>query len=72
VLFFFAVVGMCEFIFAARGWLIHGFDQTLDGELLDRYVEHVVELILVGIDGAARPAPGSKPSGSVNTGRQHG
>jgi AcrR family transcriptional regulator len=54
VLFFFAVVGMCEFIFSARGWLVHGFGRALDEELIERYVEHVVELVLAGIgaDGA--------------------
>jgi AcrR family transcriptional regulator len=49
VLFFFSVVGMCEFIFSARGWLVHGFGQDLDDEFIDRYVDHVVEFVLAGI-----------------------
>ena len=48
-LFFFSVVGMCEFIFSARGWLVHGFGQELDDDFVERYVAHVVELVLVGI-----------------------
>lgn len=49
VFFFFSVVGMSEFIFSARGWLVHGFGLSLDAELVDRYVDHVVELVRVGI-----------------------
>jgi TetR/AcrR family transcriptional regulator len=49
VLFFFSVIGMCEFLFTARGWRIHGFGLELDDEVVDRYVDHVVELVLAGI-----------------------
>jgi AcrR family transcriptional regulator len=35
VLFFFSVVGMCEFVFAARPWLRYGFDVELDDELVE-------------------------------------
>jgi AcrR family transcriptional regulator len=49
VLFFFSIVGMCEFIFSARGWLVHGFGQELDDDFVARYVDHVVELVLAGI-----------------------
>jgi AcrR family transcriptional regulator len=49
VLFFFAVVGMCEFIFSARGWLVHGFGLALDDAFVDRYVDGVIELVLRGI-----------------------
>jgi AcrR family transcriptional regulator len=49
VLFFFAVVGMCEFIFSARGWLVHGFGLALDDEFVERYVDHVIELVLTGM-----------------------
>jgi TetR/AcrR family transcriptional regulator len=52
-LFFFSVVGMCEFIFSARGWLTHGFGLALDDELVERYVDHVVELVLSGVGGAS-------------------
>lgn len=54
VLFFFAVVGMCEFIFSARGWLVHGFGLALDEDFVDRYVEHVVELVFTGVLNAGR------------------
>jgi TetR/AcrR family transcriptional regulator len=53
-LFFFSVVGMCEFIFSARGWLTHGFGLALDDELVERYVEHVTELVLGGIRTTGR------------------
>ena len=53
VLFFFSVVGMCEFIFSARGWLTHGFGRALDDELVARYIDHVVELVLSGVTGAS-------------------
>jgi len=56
VLFFFSVVGMCEFIFSARGWLVHGFAQALDDDFVDRYVEHVVRLVLAGIERGGREA----------------
>jgi TetR/AcrR family transcriptional regulator len=49
VLFFFSVVGMCEFIFAARPWLTHGFGLALDDELVERYADHVTELVTAGI-----------------------
>lgn len=54
-LFFFSVVGMCEFIFSARGWLTHGFGRTLDDELVEQYVEHVVALVLAGVTGPQSP-----------------
>ena len=53
--FFFSVVGMCEFIFSARGWLTHGFGLSLDAGLVDRYVDHVVELVRVGISERKLP-----------------
>jgi TetR/AcrR family transcriptional regulator len=56
VMFFFSVVGMCEFVFSARGWLTHAFGLALDDEFVDRYVDHVVHLVLVGI------CPGSEAS----------
>jgi AcrR family transcriptional regulator len=49
VLFFFSVVGMCEFVFAAWPWLTYGFDIALDDELIERYADHVSELVLAGI-----------------------
>ncbi len=59
VLFFFSVVGMCEFIFSARGWLRHGFGLTLDDELVERYIDHVVALVLSGVAGPQSPGRGA-------------
>jgi TetR/AcrR family transcriptional regulator len=64
-LFFFAVVGMSEFIFSARGWLIHGFGLTLDDELVERCIEDVVGLVLAGIGAEARVTPESRAGDSV-------
>ncbi|MDQ1583736.1 MAG: hypothetical protein QOF36_1790 [Microbacteriaceae bacterium] len=47
--FFFSVIGLCEFLFAARPWLEHGFQATLDEELLERFVEHSADLVLSGV-----------------------
>jgi AcrR family transcriptional regulator len=58
VLFFFSVVGMCEFIFSARGWLTHGFGLALDDELVERHTDHVVELVLSGVRGRQSPERG--------------
>jgi AcrR family transcriptional regulator len=58
VLFFFSVVGMCEFIFSARGWLTHGFGLELDDALVRRYSDHVVELVLAGVSGSESPERG--------------
>jgi AcrR family transcriptional regulator len=58
VLFFFSVVGMSEFLFTARGWRIHGFGLVLDEDVVDRYTDHVVELLLGGI-AASRQREGT-------------
>ncbi len=50
-LFFFSVLGMCEFLFAAQPWLAHGFGRALDGPLAERYADHVAELVLNGVSG---------------------
>jgi TetR/AcrR family transcriptional regulator len=57
VLFFISVVGMCEFVFAARPWLTYGFDVALDDELVERYADHVCELVLAGIGAGAAAGP---------------
>jgi len=60
VMFFFSVVGMCEFLFSARPWLTYGFDMALDENLVERYAEHVSDLVLAGIGaGPAAPARAS-------------
>ena len=49
VLFFFSVVGMCEFVFTAQPWLTYGFGAALDDDLVERYADHVSELVLASI-----------------------
>jgi AcrR family transcriptional regulator len=63
--FFFSVVGMCEFIFSARAWLVHAFDQDLDSAFVAGYVAHIVELVLTGIGPAPAGSP-TKPGHSVH------
>lgn len=48
-LFFFSVVGMCEFIFAAQPWLTFTFGIELDDDLVVRYADHVSTLVLAGL-----------------------
>jgi TetR/AcrR family transcriptional regulator len=50
-LFFFSVVGLCEFLFSARPLLERAFRQPLDAELVERYSEQVAELIVSGMAG---------------------
>jgi AcrR family transcriptional regulator len=50
VLFFFSVVGVCEFLFTAQPWLSYGFGMALDDELVERYADHVGEFVLAGIE----------------------
>ena len=52
-LFFFSVVGLCEFLFAARPLLEHSFARTLDTALVDRFADHVAALVMDGVRGAA-------------------
>ncbi len=49
VLFFFSVVGMCEFVFAAQPWLTFTFGIELDDALVARYADHVSTLVLAGL-----------------------
>ena len=50
-LFFFSVVGLCEFFFAARALLERSFDQRLDDGLVDRFADHVTALVMDGVHG---------------------
>jgi AcrR family transcriptional regulator len=59
-LFFFSVVGICEFLFSGRAWLEQAFGEELDGPLVERYVEHATQLVLGGLLGGATP-PGHRP-----------
>ncbi len=48
-LFFFTVIGLAEFFFTAQP-LLRGFSiDRLDAKLLDRYIEHVTEMVLHGV-----------------------
>ena len=54
-LFFFTVIGLAEFLFTAEP-LLRGFAiDRIDAGFLDRYIEHVTEIVLHGVQ--ARPAP---------------
>jgi TetR/AcrR family transcriptional regulator len=50
-LFFFSVVGLCEFLFAATPLLQRSFSTTLDDTLVERYIDHVTALIANGVRG---------------------
>lgn len=50
-LFFFSVIGLCEFIFSARPWLEHAFGEPMDDELVDRFIAHVSDLVAGGVAG---------------------
>jgi TetR/AcrR family transcriptional regulator len=52
-LFFFSVVGVCEFLFSARPLLERAYGQAIDDDLVERYSDHVAELVVAGV-GAAR------------------
>jgi TetR/AcrR family transcriptional regulator len=54
VLFFFSVVGMCEFLFAAQPWLTYGFGLELDDALVERYADHAADFVLTGIVADSR------------------
>lgn len=65
MLFFFSVVGMCEFLFAAGPWLTYGFGRELDDDLVERYADHVAAFVTQGLS-APRPhpdGPGKRPDG---------
>ncbi len=48
-LFFFTVIGIAEFFFTAQP-LLRGLGiRKVDAELLDRYIEHVTEIVLNGV-----------------------
>ncbi len=54
-LFFFSVVGLCEFLFAARPLLERSFDQRLDDAFADLFVDHVAALVMDGVRGPQPP-----------------
>ncbi|HWE33362.1 MAG TPA: TetR family transcriptional regulator [Solirubrobacteraceae bacterium] len=50
-LFFFSLVGACEFLFAGRSWLEDAAGERIDERLIERFTEHTTELVLRGIGG---------------------
>ncbi|CAB4859241.1 unannotated protein [freshwater metagenome] len=50
-LFFFSVVGLCEFFFAGRPLLERSFEGKLDTDMVDRFADHVTTLVLDGVHG---------------------
>jgi TetR/AcrR family transcriptional regulator len=50
-LFFFSVVGLCEFLFSARPLLERAFDQDMDADLVERYSAQVADLVVGGVTG---------------------
>jgi TetR/AcrR family transcriptional regulator len=48
-LFFFSLVGACEFLFAAQGWL----EEPIDEPLIERFTTHTTELVLRGLAPAS-------------------
>ena len=48
-LFFFSVVGLCEFLFSARPLLERAFDETMDADLVERYSAQVADLVVGGV-----------------------
>lgn len=58
-LFFFSLVGACEFLFAAQSWL----DEPIDERLIERFTEHTTELVLRGISPSSRSQPDARARG---------
>jgi len=56
-LFFFSVVGVCEFLFSAGPLLQRAFDGSIDDELVDRFSEHAADLVLGGVTGPSATSP---------------
>jgi TetR/AcrR family transcriptional regulator len=55
-LFFFAVIGLCEFLFSARPLLERGFGGSIDAELVERFSAQIAELVIDGVRGPGHPA----------------
>jgi TetR/AcrR family transcriptional regulator len=55
-LFFFAVIGLCEFLFSARPLLERGFGESLNAELVEQFSAEVAELVIGGVRGSGHPA----------------
>jgi TetR/AcrR family transcriptional regulator len=58
-LFFFAVVGLCEFLFSARPLLERAFGESIDAGLVERYSAQVADLVIGGVAAVAIVATNS-------------
>lgn len=52
-LFFFAVVGLCEFLFSARPLLERAFGESIDAGLVERFSSQVADLVMSGVSSGA-------------------
>ena len=60
-LFFFTVIGIAEFFFTAQP-LLRGFGiRKVDAALLDRYIAHVTEIVLHGVQRLPAPRRATRP-----------
>lgn len=48
-LFFFSIVGVCEFLFSARPLLERAYGQEIDKALVDRYSAHAADVVIGGV-----------------------
>ena len=55
-MFFFSLLGMCEFVFAGRAWLQESFGEELDEALVERFARHTAEFVLSGVEKRSAPA----------------
>ena len=58
-MFFFAIVGLCDFLFSARPLLERGFGETIDETLVQRFSDQVADLAIAGIASTAPVASDS-------------
>jgi TetR/AcrR family transcriptional regulator len=54
-LFFFAVIGLCEFLFSARPLLERGFGEPLNAELVEQFSAEIAELVIGGVRDPSQP-----------------
>lgn len=52
-MFFFSIVGLCEFVFSGRAWLEESFGLDLNPELVERFARHTAALLLSAVTGDA-------------------
>ncbi|MCP3975704.1 MAG: TetR family transcriptional regulator [bacterium] len=57
-MFFFSLIGMCEFVFAGRAWLQESFGEELDSALVERFAQHTAQFVLGGVQERAAQVSG--------------